>query len=87
MNRAAKLKAAHENDRKELQQQWRARHRERNREWHDFAQKIELKEKAKIDFSDAANDKRNDKETAKARIRERLQQQREATRDKDRGGR
>ncbi len=87
LKQAEDLKIAHEQSRKDLQQQWRARHIERNREWHDFSQKIELKEKAKTDFSGVANDERNGKETTKARIRERLQQRREAARDKDRGGR
>jgi len=87
LDQAAKLKAVHEKNRKELQQEWRNRHKERNREWHDFSQKLELKEKAKSDFTDAASQKPMDTETTKARIRDRLRQQREADRDKDRGGR
>ncbi len=87
LDKAAKLKVVHENDRKELQQDWRNRHKERNLEWYDFSQKLELKEKAKTNFTDAAIKKPADTETTKDRIRDRLRQQREADRDKDRGGR
>ena len=87
LEQAAELKTRHEQDRKTLQQKWRNRHIERNFEWHDFAQKLALKEKAKTDFTDAANNARREKEASKAKIRDRLRQQRDAERAKDRGGR
>lgn len=67
-----KLIEAQEKDRKSLRKEWRQRHIERRRDWHDPARKLEPKEKLKADFARASQNPATTKDAKKARIKQRL---------------
>jgi len=75
-----RLAKSQEQDGVALRKKWCDRHKERRREWHDFARKLEMKDRLKTDFSKAVggdSDKEATKEQLKARLRE--------ARNKDKG--
>lgn len=69
-------------ERNDLQSQWRQRHAERSREWHDFSEKMRLRERVREDFENAAA--KSDKEARKESVRQRLRNQRESGRNRGR---
>lgn len=67
-------------ERKRLRDQWKTRHKERLRDWHDMASKAALKDRLKSDFK-AADQPQKDKAGTRDRIRQKLK----TDRDKDKG--
>lgn len=76
---------AQERDRQALKQEWRDRHTQRRRDWHDMARKTGPKEQLKSDFTSAAEGLEARKAQVKARIADRLRNG--ADKDKSRDGR
>lgn len=80
-----KLIRAQERDRAALQKEWRTRHKERKRDWHDVARKTGPKEKLKSDFTASAEGLEAKKQAMKEKIMQRLRSHRD--KDKPRDGR
>ncbi|PQA86023.1 relaxase/mobilization nuclease domain-containing protein [Hyphococcus luteus] len=79
--RRDRLIKAQEKERIALRLEWRQRHAERRRDWHDLSRKSVPKEKLKSDYTRAAEGFAPSTEEAKARIKRRLRE----ARDKDKG--
>ena len=80
-----KLIRAQERDRTTLQKEWRTRHKERKRDWHDVARKIGPQEKLKSDFTASAEGLESKKQAMKEKFGKRLRSSRD--KDKPRDGR
>lgn len=79
--KADQLRKDHEAKKQSLKQQWRDRHKERRQDWHNLSQKLALKEKARTEFTSAANGLTSAKDSARERIRQKLRDDKDKGRD------